>query len=135
MSLSRRDFSTGAFSRNPYTEPEEADPRVGLVNLADVMLVFAAGLMCALVMNWGVSLSGMTEVSEMTELSEDEVAQMNEQMESVSVANYQERGMVYEDPTTGQLYLLESTTAESDEGSAASDAEASSGESAEAAAN
>lgn len=124
MSANRRDFSADAFSANPYEVQEEADPRVGLVNLADVMLVLACGLMVALVVNWNINLpsaSEITDMAEMTELSKADIEQMTDQMQSGSGSNYQERGMVYEDPTTGKLYLLEQAPASTD-AHAASDA-------------
>ena len=36
---------------------EEVDAMSGLANLSDVMLVFACGLMAAVILNWNVDLS------------------------------------------------------------------------------
>lgn len=107
---SRRDFSFGSFSDDPYAEREDADPRVGLVNLADIMLVLACGFMVALVVRYGVNLSASSEVSvqaEMSEIDQSTIDALADQMENGSGSNYTERGMVYEDPTTGQLYMIE----------------------------
>ncbi len=122
MRANRRDFSSDAFSANPFDVQEEADPRVGLVNLADVMLVLACGLMVALVVNWNINLpsvSEITDLAEMTELSDGDIDQMTDQMQSGSGSHYQERGMVYEDPTTGKLYLLEQSASSSESSSGA----------------
>ena len=86
----------------------EADPMGGLSNLADAMLVFACGLLIAIVAHWNVDLS-VTEILEQEKLTEvDEVESMSEEM--VNGSQYNERGTVYEDPATGTLYLLEPAT-------------------------
>ncbi|MDO4183497.1 MAG: DUF2149 domain-containing protein [Coriobacteriia bacterium] len=108
--MSRRDFTGSGFSGSSYISEEDADPRVGLVNLADVMLVFAAGLMCALVVHWNVNLPGMQEVTdyqEMTELDSAQIEQLASDMQNgTGGTSYVERGVVYEDPTTGKIYML-----------------------------
>ena len=104
-----RDFSSNSFGGSSYLTEEDADPRVGLVNLADVMLVFAAGLMCALVVNWNINLPGMEEVEdyqEMTELDDSQIEQLAQDMTDGSGSSFVERGVVYEDPTTGKIYML-----------------------------
>ena len=112
--MSRRDFSGSVFGSGPYSEEEDADPRVGLVNLADVMLVFACGLMLALVSHWGVNLSAVEAASTQDMQEIDNVEEMIGQMQSGSGA-YDERGKVYQDPNTGTLYLLENADSDSSE--------------------
>lgn len=105
--MKHRGFSSGGFGGNRFVEQEEADPRTGLVNLADVMLVFACGLMVALVAHYNVNLTG-SEVEidgETTEISESDYSAIED--EQGSGQSLEERGTVYEDPTTGQLYLIE----------------------------
>ena len=104
--MSRRDFGSSSFGSGSCCEEEDADPRVGLVNLADVMLVFACGLMLAIVSHWGVNLSAV-EAANSENMQEIEDAQsMIDQMQSGG-GGYDERGKVYQDPETGTLYLLE----------------------------
>lgn len=89
-------------------EPEEADPRVGLVNLADVMLVFAAGLMVALVTYWNLDIAPqMTEVVQTENLSEvqGDIEEGQTTM-SESGTGYEELGVVYRDPQTGKMYMM-----------------------------
>ncbi len=84
---------------------EDADPRVGLVNLADVMLVFACGLMLALVVNWDIELPSMTEIDETSMQEVDDVEEVVGEITS-STNTYLELGTVYQDPATGKLYVL-----------------------------
>ena len=101
--MSAKDFMSGGLVSDAYREQEDADPRVGLVNLADVMLVFACGLMLALVTYWNLDVSSMTEVIEASEMSDIEniVDQSNG-----AGSGFTELGMVYQDPMTGKMYML-----------------------------
>lgn len=102
----RRDFSGSSFSSDPFASEEEVDPRVGLVNLADVMLVFACGLMVAIVAHWNVNLSEVQAMDESSMAEIDNVEDMVSDMQS-GAGGFVQRGQVYQDPETGQLYLLE----------------------------
>ena len=77
-------------------------------NMGDVMLVFACGLMVALVVAWNVDLSRFTQVETDQELSQDDVTEMTEQLFGEGNA-FVEMGTVYQDPTTGKYYLVEDT--------------------------
>lgn len=117
--MSRRNFTDSAFGSNAYVEEEDADPRVGLVNLADVMLVFACGLMLALVSRWGVNLSAVEAQASAQDMQEvEDVQDMIDQMQSGGGV-YNERGKVYQDPETGTMYLLESADSEAESGGGA----------------
>ena len=92
-------------SRNttsPFLE-SEGSPMESIANIVDVMLVFACGLLLALVTVWNVDIgldrpdnNNMYEVSDVVEDSQ-----------SVSKDNLQEAGKVYRDPATGNLYFVE----------------------------
>lgn len=101
----RRDFKGSSIYQSPYDSGDDADPRVGLVNLADVMLVFACGLMIAIVSRWNVNLADVERVNETEMQAVDNVREMVEEMKS-GTGGYDDKGRVYEDPETGQLYLL-----------------------------
>ncbi len=116
----RRNFNSSSLYSNSYADEENADPRVGLVNLADVMLVFACGLMIALVSHWHVNLSEVASIDEAAMDEVDDVQQMVDDMMSGQSA-FNERGRVFQDPATGQLYLLEVETDEQVEKSSESD--------------
>jgi len=59
----------------------------GMGNLADLMLVLACGLMIAIIAFWNVDLSKVNEI------------QQNE--------DYQSMGQAYEDPETGQIFIIQ----------------------------
>ena len=88
-------------------EPEEdVDPMSSVANIADAMLVFACGLMVALVVAWNVDLGKFTQV-EMDQTQEvDDVERMTEMLYGEGNA-FVERGTVYQDPQTGKYYLVE----------------------------
>jgi hypothetical protein len=79
---------------------------VGLVNLADVMLVFACGLMLALVTYWNLDISSMQEIIQMGDVTEvTDIDEMTDAQLGGS-GGYTEMGTVYKDPMTGKLYML-----------------------------
>ena len=112
--MSARDFmGAGSLTSSAYTEVEDADPRVGLVNLADVMLVFACGLMLALVTYWNLDISAMTEVVQADEMQEvSGIEDLEDQMNGGGGNSFTQLGMVYEDPTTGKMYMLKEDVGE-----------------------
>lgn len=94
--------SRASFRSN--TIPEDVDPMTSMSGIGDVMLVFACGLMTALIVAWSVDLGAFSQV----ELGE-EVEGLEESMPSENDAsgNYVEMGTVYMDAETGQYYLVE----------------------------
>ena len=88
------------------------DPMSSMGNLMDVMLVFACGLMLALATYWDVGLY-TTDETATDETAENDMTQIEgelseEQAVSQSVENgFSYVGEVYRDPTTGDLYVLE----------------------------
>lgn len=75
-------------------------------NMGDIMLVFACGLMVALVVAWNVDLGKFQEMEMDQELAQDDIEQITEQLYGEGGA-FVERGTVYQDPTTGKYYLVE----------------------------
>ena len=112
--MSARDFmGAGSLTSSSYTEVEDADPRVGLVNLADVMLVFACGLMLALVTYWNLDISSMTEVVQADEMQEVAgIEDLEDQLNNGGGSSFTQLGMVYEDPMTGKMYMLKEDVGE-----------------------
>ncbi|HWQ76034.1 MAG TPA: DUF2149 domain-containing protein [Syntrophomonas sp.] len=75
-----------------------------VVNLVDVMLIFACGLMVAVIMHWNVDL---TKADVITEENLVEVKDLDKAIKDGTVAeNYDSMGMVYQDPKTGKMYLI-----------------------------
>ena len=88
-------------------EPEEdVDPMSSVANIADAMLVFACGLMVALVVAWNVDLQNVQQV-EIDSSEQVEDLQSLEDLLTAEGSSYIQRGTVYQDPRTGQMYLLE----------------------------
>ena len=91
-------------SRLRGVDEEGDDPRVGLVNLADVMLVFACGLMIAVIAHFDMELGTSSQsVGDVQELDAD----MQQAAQSVDVTSegYSRAGTVYRDEETGTLYV------------------------------
>ena len=112
--------SRGSFrSRHPR---EDVDPMTSMSGIGDVMLVFACGLMTALVVAWNVNLNEFQEV-DLGEEIEDIQDFQGEQTGGNST--YVEMGTVYQDAATGQYYLMEQpvdTDLDSDDEQADADA-------------
>ena len=79
----------------------DEDPRASLVNLVDVMLVFACGLIAALAAGSQGALKAPRPVEKGQEIARplDGAAQ--------SGSGYDRVGEVYRDPKTGKLVLVE----------------------------
>ena len=89
---------------------EDADPRVGLVNLADIMLVLAAAIMVALLSHFGAvaqpeEQSVALNEQAMEAISDDSKAKPADEVTD-DEGNYEEAGKVYRDKDTGDLYLV-----------------------------
>ena len=81
----RRGFSR--FRKGRITK--KISPTESLINLIDVMLIFACGLMVSIVMLWNLELHENPADYEQNNA-------------------YQEIGQVYEDPETGKIYIIKS---------------------------
>lgn len=100
----------GLRSRRRRRSDEEVNPLEGVINIVDAMLVFACGLLLALVINWNVDLTTKGErinLDRGQELSE-EPGLRSDLMESADGQGefYQKMGTVYKDPSTGKLFML-----------------------------
>lgn len=91
---------------NSRFDHDDEDPRASLVNLVDVMLVFACGLLAALSAGGQAALKKPQEVARGREIAAPPVGSTN------AGAGYQSIGQVYRDPKTGKLLLIESATVE-----------------------
>lgn len=88
---------------------EDVNPIEGVINIADVMLVFACGLMLALAVYWNIDLGPIgerinlnqgREVTKAPEIRDDLIETQGQGK------LYQKMGTVYKDPATGQLFML-----------------------------
>lgn len=115
-------YYKGSGSYRKQRGREDVDPMASMGNVGDIMLVFACGLMVALVLAWNVDLAQFAEVQMDEELNQDDVTQMNEQLYGEGNA-FKEMGTVYQDPATGKFYLVEEGTSASDAAQAVADDE------------
>lgn len=98
------DYAKLSF-RRPRVE-EEVDPLSSVANIADAMLVFACGILIALIVAWNVDVNKIVQVEiDRTKQIED-VETLQDVLEGEG-DSYIERGTVYQDPNTGKLYMLE----------------------------
>ena len=84
---------------------EEVDAMSGLANLSDVMLVFACGLMAAVITFWQVDLN-KTDIDrdKMQHIDSSEVIHESGSVPTDGLVN---QGTVFKDPKTGDLYIIE----------------------------
>ncbi len=82
-------------------DDSDEDPRASLVNLVDVMLVFACGLLAALAANSQQALSSPRPVEKGRQIEQPA------QGEAQGDAGYDRVGEVFRDPKTGALILIE----------------------------
>ena len=78
---------------------EEVSPMEGVANIVDVMLVFACGLLIALIAAWNVDVTKTPY--RVTDIKE------NSAQEEIAPEDLKQMGTVYQDPRTGKLYVIE----------------------------
>jgi len=105
----KRYRSSGRFGRS-FDLGEDVNPMEGMANLSDVMLVFACGLMLALISFWNVDVGGFSasasEVSQGVEISEMQGLD-GDGAPLDGDAQFVEYGTVYQDEN-GNLYMVTS---------------------------
>lgn len=95
--------------RRLRTLDEEANPLEGAINIVDAMLVFACGLMLALVIRWNVDLAQFGDpinVTQGQEVTDDGDIRSDLAETEGEGQIYQKMGTVYKDPDTGKLFML-----------------------------
>lgn len=95
---------------------EDVNPSAYIVNLADCMLVLACGFMVALISYWNIDVTPATEI-EGEQLEEVNPETLPEDI-SEGGSYYIEAGKVYQDPNTGQLYMVQESGADTGAGDA-----------------
>jgi hypothetical protein len=92
----------------------EEDPMSSMGNLMDVMLVFACGLMIALIAHYNVDFTPESADTGNVEKLEQELVNASQGITN-SDSNFAEVGSVYRDTTTGELYIVAPNGTESSE--------------------
>ena len=100
-----RDFRASSFRRGGADMGEDVNPSAYIVNMVDCMLVLACGFLVMLMLHWNIAT---TSVDELDESSMEEV-DPQDMPEDVTAGGsyYIDAGKVYQDPKTGQLYLVQ----------------------------
>ena len=88
-------------------EDEDVQPMQYVANLTDVMLVLACGLMAAVITFWQVDLTRIQTAIEQDKLDKIDAADVIESSGNISTGGLTNKGVVYEDPKTGDLYIIE----------------------------
>lgn len=96
-------------NRRLRIQNEDVSPLEGAINIVDAMLVFACGLMLALVIRWNVDLGQFGESINVTQGQEvtDDADIRSDLIETEGEGQlYQKMGTVYKDPETGKMFML-----------------------------
>jgi hypothetical protein len=105
----RRRNGSGKFHPE-FAEEGDINPMDGVANLADVMLVFACGLMLALITYWNVDVAATADTAATTpegvEITEDVGSADGSQEQTPDQGSLVQYGTVYRDPETGKLYIM-----------------------------
>ena len=97
--------NSGLRSRGARFCAAEVNPMDGVANLADIMLVFACGLMVAILLRWNLDLSKVSDIIDQDELVE--VGDFQEAIDSGALSDtLNAKGAAYEDPETGKVYIV-----------------------------
>ena len=102
---------------------DNVEPMANVANIVDAILVMSVGLMLAIVSLANVDISEYKEIVQQDEVTEVDVNEMAEDMTN-SGSSFTELGTVYQDSSTGTLYML---TQDVDKGASASGSSSSSG--------
>ena len=88
-------------------KPEDFSPMEGVGNMADAMLVFACGLLLALILSWNVNIGEDGRISNSGGATY-EINGIDGTVTTEIDANtpLEEMGPVYRDPATGKYYVM-----------------------------
>lgn len=89
-------------------KPEEFNPMEGVGNMADAMLVFACGLLLALILSWNVNLDEFGTITKTSQNKYEIQGYDSAKPQQMDADNQlQEMGKVYRDLSTGKYYVIE----------------------------
>lgn len=87
---------------------DDFSPMEGVGNMADAMLVFACGILLALIMSWNVEITERGEINYESGLKYEVNGIGEEAYENIDpTEGLEEMGTVYYDPDTGKYYVIE----------------------------
>lgn len=87
---------------------ESFSPMEGVGNMADAMLVFACGILLALILSWNVNVSETGEITKNASNATYEIDGLDGAVTQEIDAGtpLEEMGTVYMDPETGKYYVM-----------------------------
>lgn len=89
-------------------KPEEFNPMEGVGNMADAMLVFACGLLLALILSWNVNLDEFGAITDSNQNKYEIDGMDSANTQQIDADNQlEEMGTVYRDLQTGKYYVIE----------------------------
>ena len=86
---------------------EDFSPMEGVGNMADAMLVFACGILLALIISWDVDISEQGEIHNTGTRYQVEGIDDATTTTIESEDDLEEMGKVFRDPKTGKYYVVE----------------------------
>ncbi len=86
---------------------EDFSPMEGVGNMADAMLVFACGILLALIISWDVDISEQGEIHNTGTRYQVEGIDDATSTTIESKDDLEEMGKVFRDPKTGKYYVVE----------------------------
>lgn len=86
---------------------EDFSPMEGVGNMADAMLVFACGILLALIISWDVDISEQGEIHNTGTRYQVEGIDDASSTTIESKDDLEEMGKVFRDPKTGKYYVVE----------------------------
>lgn len=84
----------------------EVKPMESVANLVDIMLVFACGLMVAIIIYWNVDLNHIVNIidqDQLVEITDSETIEENQ----AAISDYDNLGTAIEDPNTGKMLVVD----------------------------
>lgn len=86
---------------------DDFSPMEGVGNMADAMLVFACGILLALIISWDVDISEQGEIHNTGTKYQVEGIDKATSTTIESEDDLEEMGKVYRDPKTGKYFVVE----------------------------
>ena len=91
-----------------------------VANLVDIMLVFACGLMVAIIIYWNVDLNHIVNIidqDQLVEITDSETIEENQ----AAISDYDNLGTAIEDPNTGKMLVVDGENIDSGQDEAEKD--------------
>ena len=98
----------------------EVKPMESVANLVDIMLVFACGLMVAIIIYWNVDLNHIVNIidqDQLVEITDSETIEENQ----AAISDYDNLGTAIEDPNTGKMLVVDGENIDSGQDEAEKD--------------